>query len=61
MSTDLPEITERRQVTVGGVQWTVNEFGDRYMLVATANSSSAQFSVHFTAEQWSEFQKLVSP
>jgi hypothetical protein len=62
MSTDLPKITERRQLSVGSVEWTVSVFngGESYMLVATA-SGTVQFSAHFDADQWAEFQRLVAP
>jgi hypothetical protein len=63
MSTDLPKITERRQLSVGSVEWTVSVFngGESYMLVATASPSTVQFSAHFDAQQWAEFQRLVAP
>lgn len=62
MSTDLPKITERRHLSVGSVQWTVSVFDDdRYMLVATTDYGGLQFSAHFDATQWDEFQNLVAP
>jgi hypothetical protein len=54
------KITERRELDLDGIKWTVDQFdgGRSYILAATP--PRMQFLAHFDTEQWAEFQKLVA-
>lgn len=52
-------ITERRTADLSrSGRWTVDEF-DTGHVILTGSLEGVQLSVHFKAEQWAEFQRLV--